>query len=137
MTRGEPGVFPIEFLHEFSTRVFRHFGVPEADAAQAADVLACADLRGIDSHGIARLHRYWCFDQLKRVNACPRHGEPSTTGIRGRVPNRIARRNTPGANLPGVRRVTHAQSRPASKPRDRLTMGDVDSRLIASRFRYA
>ena len=54
----EVKVFPIETLRDFSTRVFLHSGVPEKDAMQAADVLACADLRGIDSHGVARLHSY-------------------------------------------------------------------------------
>jgi hypothetical protein len=42
----EVKVFPIETLRDFSTRVFLHSGVPEKDAMQAADVLACADLRG-------------------------------------------------------------------------------------------
>src|SRR2546427_8349372 len=59
MTEVEIRVFPIEALREFSTRMFLHFGVSKVDAAQAADVLASADLRGIDSHGVARLHSYW------------------------------------------------------------------------------
>ncbi len=58
MAGVESKVFPIEALREFSTRVFLHFGVPQDDATQAADVLACADLRGIDSHGVARLASY-------------------------------------------------------------------------------
>jgi L-2-hydroxycarboxylate dehydrogenase (NAD+) len=67
----EAKVFPIEALREFSTRVFLHFGVPKEEAAQAADVLASADLRGIDSHGVARLHTY--FDLLRegRINPKP------------------------------------------------------------------
>jgi len=70
MTEVETKVFPIEAL-EFSTRVFLHFGVPKKDAMQAAEVLACADLRGIDSHGVARLHSY--FDMLSegRINPKP------------------------------------------------------------------
>jgi LDH2 family malate/lactate/ureidoglycolate dehydrogenase len=32
--------FPIECLKEFSAKIFMHFGVPETDAMQAADVLA-------------------------------------------------------------------------------------------------
>ena len=48
MNQVETRVFPIETLREFSTRVFLHYGVPKEDAVQAADVLACADLRGID-----------------------------------------------------------------------------------------
>ena len=60
--------FPVERLHEFSTRVFEHFGVPAADAAQAADVLAASDLRGVDSHGVARLHTYFDMLALGRIN---------------------------------------------------------------------
>src|SRR5208282_4549162 len=58
MPAVEAKVFPIEALLEFSTRIFLHFGVPKDDAIQAADVLAAADLRGIDSHGVARLYSY-------------------------------------------------------------------------------
>lgn len=67
----ESHVFPIEALREFSKRVFLHCGCSEQDAEQAADVLASADLRGIDSHGVARLHSY--FDVLKagRINPKP------------------------------------------------------------------
>jgi LDH2 family malate/lactate/ureidoglycolate dehydrogenase len=61
----------IEQLAEFSERVFRHFGVPEADARQAADVLAASDLRGIDSHGVARLHTYFDMLTLGRINPRP------------------------------------------------------------------
>jgi LDH2 family malate/lactate/ureidoglycolate dehydrogenase len=42
-------IFPAEYLRNFSTTVFMHFGVPRADAEQPADVLARSDLRGIDS----------------------------------------------------------------------------------------
>ena len=44
--------------------MFAKLGVPEPEAELAADVLAAADLRGIDSHGVARLHTY--FDLLSR-----------------------------------------------------------------------
>ena len=47
--------FPVERLSEFSTRVFVHFGVPDADARLAAFVLATSDLCGIESHGVALL----------------------------------------------------------------------------------
>jgi len=72
MASVEVKVFPIEVLREFSTRIFLHFGVPKADATQAADVLASADLRGIDSHGVARLTSY--FDLLSEglINPTPR-----------------------------------------------------------------
>jgi L-2-hydroxycarboxylate dehydrogenase (NAD+) len=58
MAGAEAKVFPIETLREFCARVFLHFGLPQSDALQAADVLATADLRGIDSHGVARMNSY-------------------------------------------------------------------------------
>ena len=63
--------YPIERLHEFCRRVFVHFSVPEADAQRAADVLTAADLRGIDSHGVARLHSYFEMLSLGRINPRP------------------------------------------------------------------
>jgi len=45
-------------LRAFCVRVFERLGVPGGDAHIAADVLVMADLRGIDSHGVARLRRY-------------------------------------------------------------------------------
>jgi len=60
--------YPVERLREFSTRTFAHFGVPPDDAARAADVLAASDLRGVDSHGVARLHTYFDMLTLGRIN---------------------------------------------------------------------
>jgi LDH2 family malate/lactate/ureidoglycolate dehydrogenase len=60
--------FPIEALRSFSRRVFERLGVPEEDAREAADVLAFADLRGIDSHGVARLRTYYDMLTLGRIN---------------------------------------------------------------------
>jgi L-2-hydroxycarboxylate dehydrogenase (NAD+) len=72
MVEIETKIFRIEALQEFSRRVFLHFGVPNDDATEASAVLACADLRGIDSHGVARLHSY--FDLLNEgmINPKPR-----------------------------------------------------------------
>ncbi|WP_340123456.1 Ldh family oxidoreductase [Methylobacter svalbardensis] len=58
-------------LREFSTQVFLHFGISRQDAEQAADVLSLADLRGIDSHGMARLHTYFDMLTLGRINPRP------------------------------------------------------------------
>jgi LDH2 family malate/lactate/ureidoglycolate dehydrogenase len=71
MAVDEVRYFPAERLREFSTRVFEHFGVPAADAARAADVLAVSDLRGIESHGVARLHTYFDMLTLGRINPGP------------------------------------------------------------------
>jgi LDH2 family malate/lactate/ureidoglycolate dehydrogenase len=62
---------PADCLADFSARVFMHFGIPEAPARQAADVLARSDLRGIDSHGVARLHTYFDMLALGRINPKP------------------------------------------------------------------
>lgn len=49
---------PAEDLTNFCLRVFQKLGIPEQDARITSDVLVMADLRGIDSHGVARLRRY-------------------------------------------------------------------------------
>lgn len=57
------------------------------DAALAADVLSSADRRGIDSHGIARLHTYVELLQAGRVNPRPNvrvvHETPGTATVDG------------------------------------------------------
>lgn len=50
--------FNPEYLLNFSIEVFRYYGIPKDHAVLAANVLALADIRGIDSHGVARLHTY-------------------------------------------------------------------------------
>lgn len=68
---AETVTYPIDVLRDFSARTFMHFGVPETDARTAADVLATSDLRGIDSHGVARLHTYFDMLSLGRINPTP------------------------------------------------------------------
>jgi LDH2 family malate/lactate/ureidoglycolate dehydrogenase len=72
MKDGETRTFSIERLRDFCKRVFLHFGVPEDDAGEAADVLAAADLRDIESHGVARLHTYFGLLRADRINPRPR-----------------------------------------------------------------
>jgi len=48
-----------EPLTQFCQAVFEKMGVPARDAATTTEVLVLADLRGIDSHGVARLRRYY------------------------------------------------------------------------------
>jgi L-2-hydroxycarboxylate dehydrogenase (NAD+) len=87
MNQVETRVFPIEDLRGFSTRVFLHFDVPKEDAVQAAEVLSCADLRGIDSHGVARLHTYFDMLSERRINTKPEikvvRSTPSTATVDG------------------------------------------------------
>lgn len=51
--------YRFEDLYEYVVRFFVKLKVSEADAQIAADVLLSADLRGVDSHGIIRLHSYY------------------------------------------------------------------------------
>ena len=90
MPEVETKLFPIEALRQFSNRTFLHFGVPEEDAAQAAEVLASADLRGIDSHGVARLHSYFDMLTLGRINPNPEIKVLRSTP--SRLPRRHSRR---------------------------------------------
>jgi len=83
----ETKIFPIDSLREFCARVFMHFDVPKDDAEQAADVLACADLRGIDSHGVARMYSYFGMLSEGRINPKPKikivRSTPSTATVDG------------------------------------------------------
>jgi L-2-hydroxycarboxylate dehydrogenase (NAD+) len=45
-------------LRTFCQRVFEKMGVSAVDATITADVLVAANLRGVDSHGVARVRRY-------------------------------------------------------------------------------
>lgn len=58
-------------LTAFTVSVFKSIGCSQADAEQAADVLIKADLRGIDSHGVARLSGYVRLYENKRINPQP------------------------------------------------------------------
>jgi L-2-hydroxycarboxylate dehydrogenase (NAD+) len=45
-------------LEDYVVSLLASMGVPEGDARATAEVLVAADLRGIDSHGVARTRRY-------------------------------------------------------------------------------
>jgi len=64
-------IFSSKDLTRFSYEVFRKLGCPETEAQTAADVLVSADLRGIDSHGVARLNGYVRLWEKKRINTKP------------------------------------------------------------------
>jgi LDH2 family malate/lactate/ureidoglycolate dehydrogenase len=64
-------IFSYDQLYDFAMQVFRAIDCPPDQAAAAAKVLLTADLRGIDSHGVARLGGYVRLWDVKRVNARP------------------------------------------------------------------
>jgi L-2-hydroxycarboxylate dehydrogenase (NAD+) len=74
-------------LYTFSHSIFKAIGCSEKDATTATKVLLSADVRGIDSHGIARLSGYVRLWEAKRVNATPDvkiiHESPSTAVVDG------------------------------------------------------
>ena len=80
-------MFSYEKLFSFARNVFLKMGCSEEDASLATQVLLSADLRGIDSHGIARLSGYVRLWDVKRVNAQARvriiHETPSTATVDG------------------------------------------------------
>jgi L-2-hydroxycarboxylate dehydrogenase (NAD+) len=78
---------PYGDLLVFSRSVFLAMGCPESDAETAAVSLLSADLRGIDSHGVARLSGYVRLWEAGRVKADPDvrivHETPSTAVVDG------------------------------------------------------
>jgi len=79
--------YPAERLVEFTARVFEHFEIPTVDALLAANVLSTSDLRGIESHGVARLRAYVGLLQDGLINPRPQikivRESPSTASVDG------------------------------------------------------
>jgi L-2-hydroxycarboxylate dehydrogenase (NAD+) len=80
-------ILPYRQLFAFTEAVFRSIGCPDADATLATETLLSADLRGIDSHGVARLIGYVRLWEAGRINPVPRVGvtyeTPSTAVVDG------------------------------------------------------
>lgn len=80
-------MYTFDYLEQFTFDVLRKIGSPEDKAREAARVLVSADLRGIDSHGVARLIGYVRLWEAGRVNPDPQvkiiHETPSTATIDG------------------------------------------------------
>lgn len=74
-------------LREFAIKVFKKMQCSDKDAVLAADVLLQADLRGVDSHGVARLSGYVRLWEAGRINTQPSiktiHETPSTAVVDG------------------------------------------------------
>ncbi len=79
--------FSYQQLIDFDQAIFIKIGTTEQDAFTAAKALIAADIRGIDSHGVARLSGYVRLWEAKRVNATPQikivHETPSTAVVDG------------------------------------------------------
>jgi L-2-hydroxycarboxylate dehydrogenase (NAD+) len=80
-------IYPYESLQNFSYSIFKKIGCPDDHATIATEVLLSADLRGIDSHGIARLSGYVRLWEAGRINPKPEvkiaYETPSTAVVDG------------------------------------------------------
>jgi len=80
-------IFQEKKLRAFTESVFSAMGCSDTHSALAADVLLASDLRGIDSHGVARLSGYIRLWKKKRINPSPNiriiHETASTATVDG------------------------------------------------------
>jgi len=66
-----PMLISEQSLRNFTENIFLAMGCSPEHAKLSADVLLLADLRGIDSHGVARLTGYVRLWEKQRINARP------------------------------------------------------------------
>ena len=80
-------VFSYQQLFNFTKNIFLKIGCNDTDAETATKALLSADLRGVDSHGIARLIGYVRLWEVNRINAKPNvhivHETSSTAVVDG------------------------------------------------------
>ena len=80
-------VYTYKTLYNFTHAVFKHMGCRDDDATTATKTLLSADVRGIDSHGVARLSGYVRLWEAGRINSKPgisiKHETPSTAVVNG------------------------------------------------------
>lgn len=114
--------YAAETLRSFVREVFLSHGLPQEDAATGADGLVLANLRGVDSHGVARLPMY--CERLRRgvLEARPviaaTRANPAAVSIDGgnglgfvvgkrAMAEAIALANEQGIGLAGVKGSNH------------------------------
>jgi LDH2 family malate/lactate/ureidoglycolate dehydrogenase len=80
-------VYAYQALYDFTYAIFKHIGCSDGHAATATKALLAADVRGIDSHGVARLSGYARLWETRRINGTPHitlaHETPSTAVVDG------------------------------------------------------
>jgi L-2-hydroxycarboxylate dehydrogenase (NAD+) len=80
-------IFSYHQLFNFTKSVFQKIGCSDEHADTATKALLSADVRGIDSHGVARLSGYVRLWEAQRINAQPTikviHETPSTAVVDG------------------------------------------------------
>ena len=115
-------VFAHAQLNNFAVSIFQKIGCSTDHARLAAESLLRADLRGVDSHGVARLSGYVRLWEAKRVNSDPKikivHESPSTAVVDGdaglglvvapkAMEIAIAKANTAGTGWVAVKNSNH------------------------------
>ena len=79
--------FSYDHLYRFTSDMLLKIGCTQEDAQLATQVLLSADLRGVDSHGVARLSGYVRLWEKGRINAKPNvkvsYETPSTAVVDG------------------------------------------------------
>jgi LDH2 family malate/lactate/ureidoglycolate dehydrogenase len=90
-------------LRAFVAEVLTKVGVAPADAATVAEVLVQADLRGIESHGVARLESYY----VSRIRAGKLQAAPEVTVVR-ETPTSIVLDAGNGLGHPAGKRAMNA-----------------------------
>ncbi len=80
-------LFTYAQLSSFANSIFLKIGCSQEHSNIATETLLSADLRGVDSHGVARLSGYVRLWETQRVNATPEikiiHETPSTAVVDG------------------------------------------------------
>lgn len=119
----ESGTIDAGKLTDFTVKALQKMGVPEEDARITADALVAADLRGIDSHGVAHLAPFY-IRRIKdgNINVTPQvkviSNAPSTAVMDGdgglgfvvgyrAMEEAMRRAETTGAGFVTVRNSTH------------------------------
>ena len=79
--------FSYDHLYQFTFDMLQKIGCSDEDAQLATKVLLSADLRGVDSHGVARLSGYVRLWEKGRINPKPKvrvtYETPSTAVVDG------------------------------------------------------
>ncbi|MBQ9469762.1 MAG: Ldh family oxidoreductase [Bacteroidales bacterium] len=74
-------------LRAYVAMLFERMGCPAAHAAEVAELLVAAELRGIPSHGLMRVKDYYQMAKAGRINPQPQpkvvHQTPSTATVDG------------------------------------------------------
>jgi LDH2 family malate/lactate/ureidoglycolate dehydrogenase len=80
-------MYTVDYLRQFTRKVFEKMGCSPEDAKKSAEVFISAELRGFSSHGMIRIKDYFQLWQAGRINVKPNirivHESPSTAVVDG------------------------------------------------------